>query len=58
MVNGFPYDPPTTCALCGQPLKKRDDRVYGWRTTSGKLYCSEFCADNEQEARLQDKRRA
>jgi hypothetical protein len=60
MANGFPtYDPPTSCALCGQPFKVRDDHVYGWRTSSGKLYCSEFCADNEEEEdAFQDRRRA
>jgi hypothetical protein len=59
MVNGFPtYDPPTTCALCGQPLKMRGENLYGWRTTSGRLYCSEFCADSEEEVRFQDKRSA
>jgi hypothetical protein len=58
MVNPLPTDkPPTTCAFCGQPFKVRDNHVYAWRSTCSKLYCSEFCADDE-EARVQHRRRA
>jgi hypothetical protein len=32
----------TVCGYCGQPLQQR--------STSGKLYCSEFCAADEEEA--------
>jgi hypothetical protein len=41
-----------TCAY-GQPLKQR---LYAWRSSSGKLYCSEFCADDEEEANFQNMR--
>jgi hypothetical protein len=59
MVNGFPaHDPPTNCAFCGRPFKAQRNHVYAWRSTSGKLYCSEFCADDEEGARFQDRRRA
>jgi hypothetical protein len=55
MVNRLPTDKaPTACAFCGQPLKSHD----AWRSTSGKLYCSEFCADDEEEAAFRDRRRA
>jgi hypothetical protein len=56
MVNGFPtYDLPITCALCGQPFKMR----HAWRMLGNKLYCSEFCADNDKEEdAFQDRRRA
>jgi len=59
MVNQFATDKPlTACAFCGQPLKVHDNHVVAWRSTSGKLYCSEFCADDEEEAAFRDKRRA
>ena len=38
---------PSRCAFCGQWLKQH---LYAWRSSSGKLYCSEFCADDEEEA--------
>jgi len=43
------------CAYCGQPFKHD---LYAWRSSSGKLYCSEFCADDEEEANFQNMRRA
>ena len=44
---------PSRCAYCGQPFKQD---LYAWRSSSGKLYCSEFCADDEEEANLQNMR--
>ena len=41
------------CAYCGQPFK---EHLYAWRSSSGKLYCSEFCADDEEEADFQNMR--
>jgi hypothetical protein len=38
---------PTACAFCGQLFSMHDNRVYAWQSTSGELYCSEFCADDE-----------
>ena len=46
---------PGRCAYCGQRLEQD---LYAWRSSSGKLYCSEFCADDEEEANFQDMRRA
>ena len=44
---------PSRCAYCGQPFKQD---LYAWRSSSGKLYCSEFCADDEEEADFQNMR--
>ena len=41
------------CAYCGQPLKQH---LNAWRSSSGKMYCSEFCADDEEEANFQNRR--
>ena len=50
---------PSTCAHCGQPFKQnREQDLYAWRSSSGKLFCSEFCADDEEEATFQHMRRA
>jgi hypothetical protein len=58
MVNRLPTDkPPTACAFCGQPFKVHDNHVAAWRSTSGNLYCSEFCADDEEEAAFRERRR-
>ena len=60
MVNQLPTDEPSgVCALCGRPFNVHNNHVYAWSSTSGKLYCSEFCADDEdEEARFPDRRRA
>ena len=44
---------PSRCAYCGQPFKQD---LYAWRSSSGKLYCSEFCADDEEKADFQNMR--
>ena len=52
-------NPPISCAYCGQPFKQnREQDLYAWRSSSGKLFCSEFCADDEEEATFQHMRRA
>ncbi len=52
VVNGLsiPIHPANSCAFCGQPLAQHNGHLYAWHSTSGKLYCSEFCADDEEEA--------
>jgi len=50
--------PPSTCDRCGEPFKAKENHLYAWRSSSGKLYCSEFCADDEEEATFQNMRRA
>jgi hypothetical protein len=47
-------NPSNRCAYCGQPFKQKDSHLYAWRTSSGKLYCSEFCADDEEEITFQN----
>ena len=58
VVNGFPRpNPPTSCAYCKRPFKQKENHLFAWRSTTGKLYCSEFCADDEEEATFQNTRR-
>jgi hypothetical protein len=49
IINDF-AKPPTCCAYCSQPFKQKENHRFAWRSTSGKLYCSEFCAGDEEEA--------
>jgi hypothetical protein len=49
-------NPRNGCTYCGQPFK--DSYLYAWRSSSGRLYCSEFCADDEEETAFQNMRRA
>jgi hypothetical protein len=54
MVHRFAIqNSPNRCAYCGQPFA----RHYAWRSSSGKLCCSEFCADDEEETNFQNMRR-
>ena len=58
VVNGFPMQNHlTNCAYCGQPFRREENILLAWRSTLGKLYCSEFCADDEEEAAFQNIRR-
>jgi hypothetical protein len=51
VVNAYPVqNPAPNCAYCGEPFKQKENHLYAWRSSSGKLYCSEFCADDEAEA--------
>ena len=45
----IPIHPVTRCAFCGQHLGQESGHLYAWHSTSGKLYCSEFCADDEED---------
>jgi hypothetical protein len=49
---------PTACSFCGQPfpLSKDSRHIAAWRSSTGKLYCSEFCADDEEEANFRQRR--
>jgi hypothetical protein len=38
------------CAYCGKPLVLAVGRLQGWRASSGVYYCTEFCADDAEEA--------
>ena len=48
---------PRCCMFCGEAFRPRDGYVEFWRTSAGQHFCSEFCADDAEEA-LFRKRRA
>jgi hypothetical protein len=41
---------PICCMFCGEPFRRRDGFVEFWRTATGDHFCSEFCADDAEEA--------
>jgi hypothetical protein len=54
LMNGSPV----RCTFCHEPFRCRDGHVEAWRTSSGQYFCSEFCADDAEEAQFQKKRRS
>jgi hypothetical protein len=42
----------TRCAFCEKSLSTRDGYVEFWRSANGEHFCSEFCADDGEEARF------
>jgi hypothetical protein len=42
----------TRCAFCNNPLSTHDGCVEFWRSANGEHFCSEFCADDADEARF------
>ena len=42
----------TRCAFCNKPFCFRDGYVELWRTAKGEHFCSEFCADDAEEAQF------
>jgi hypothetical protein len=46
------------CTFCGKPLPIVNGQLQPWRDASGLFYCTEFCADDAEEARFQSRRRA
>jgi hypothetical protein len=40
------------CAFCNRPFCSRDGYVEFWRASNGEHFCSEFCADDAEEARF------
>jgi hypothetical protein len=45
---------PTTCCFCGMSFPVVDQKIENaWRAADGRLYCSEFCADDAEEAAFQ-----
>jgi hypothetical protein len=46
LMNGSPR----CCMFCGEPFRARDGYVEFWRTSAGQHFCSEFCADDAEEA--------
>ena len=49
LMNGSP----SRCMFCGEPFHPRDGYVEFWRTATGHHFCSEFCADDAEEAHFQ-----
>jgi len=45
---------PTRCIFCNKALRCRDGYVEFWRTSNGSHFCSEFCADDAEEARFRE----
>ena len=48
----------TRCAFCNKPFRPRDGYFEFWRTSDGQHFCSEFCADDAEEAQFQKRRAA
>jgi len=48
---------PAGCAFCGKPFRIVDGRVQIWRAMNGQCFCSEFCADDAEEAAFQSRRK-
>jgi hypothetical protein len=48
---------PTQCTFCSEPLRTIEGRVQSWRSRSGQCFCSEFCADDAEEAAFQSRRK-
>jgi hypothetical protein len=44
---------PTHCAFCGERFRSRDSHIESWRASDGRHFCSEFCADDAEEAQFQ-----
>jgi len=49
---------PTTCGHCKNPFPVVNGHVEAWRTSTGRYFCNEFCAQDEEEATFQNNRRA
>ena len=41
---------PTRCAFCNNPFASLDGSTESWRASDGRHVCSEFCADDAEEA--------
>ena len=47
---------PLRCAFCGQPFPLVDGHAQAWRSSGGGYFCSEFCADDAEEAAFRRRR--
>ena len=52
LINGCPR----CCMFCGAPFRPRDGHIEFWRTSAGQHFCSEFCADDADEAQFRKRR--
>jgi hypothetical protein len=51
-------DAAVRCSFCVNPLPIANGELQPWRAASGLFFCSEFCADDAEEARFQNRARA
>jgi len=49
---------PITCEHCKKPFPVVNGHVEAWRSSTGKYFCDEFCAEDKEDASFQDHRRA
>ena len=42
------------CSFCNTPFRRIDGYFEFWRTSNGRHFCSEFCADNVEEAHFRE----
>ena len=49
---------PRCCMFCREPFRPRDGYIEFWRTSAGQHFCSEFCADDAEEAQFRKRRAA
>jgi hypothetical protein len=49
---------PTRCTFCNEPFRFRNGYVEFWRASNGVHFCSEFCADDAEEAHFRKLRAA
>jgi hypothetical protein len=54
LLNGSP----TRCTFCNAPFGVRNGFVEFWRASNGDHFCSEFCADDAEEAHFRKRRAA
>jgi hypothetical protein len=47
----------TRCAFCNKPFASTGRHVEFWRASDGRHFCSEFCADDAEEAQFQNQHR-
>jgi len=48
---------PRSCAFCSSPFHTVEGRAQLWRSQTGQWFCSEFCADDAEEAAFQRRRK-
>ena len=59
MQSYWPYsDARTRCAFCRKLLPVSDGQVLAWRSANGLFFCTEFCADDAEEALFQSRGRS
>jgi hypothetical protein len=47
---------PTCCQYCKAPFPIKDGHAEAWRDSTGRYFCSEFCADDADEAAFRRRR--